>query len=336
MNRLSLSDSDHLVRDWFVDTCRSIGCETTVDAMGNIFAVRRGLNNDLPPVYAGSHLDTQPSGGRYDGILGVLAGMEMIRVLNDNWIETEGPVGVVNWTNEEGARFPLTMAASGVWAGDTPIEKAYALHSVIGDKTPTMKTELERIGYLGSIPCSHTAMPMAAHFELHIEQGPILEAEKRKVGIVKGVQAYRWYTIEVTGRDAHTGTTPLNARADALLTASKMILHAHRTATAYSALASTGILTLEPGSTNTIPGKVRFSLDVRAARDDTVDAVEQHLREAFDAIACGRPVESVELKGTEYDYTLGTTIGHPQGCAVTWTTDSISPAVNFNDDSTLR
>lgn len=334
MSRLSLTDADHLVRDWFVDTCRSIGCETTVDAMGNIFAVRRGLNNDVPPIYVGSHLDTQPTGGRYDGILGVLSGMEMIRVLNDNWVETEGPIGVVNWTNEEGARFPLTMTASGVWAGETPIEKAYAIRSVIGNdgKTATMKSELERIGYLGSTPCSHTATPMAAHFELHIEQGPILEAEKRRVGIVKGVQAYKWFTIDVTGRDAHTGTTPLNARADALLTAAKMMLHAHRTATAYSALASTGILTLTPGSTNTIPGSVRFSLDVRAAKDSTVAAVEAHLRDAFDSIACGRPVESIELKGTEYDYTLGTTIGHPRGCEVKWTEDSYSPAIDFDGD----
>ncbi|KAF2096382.1 amidase [Rhizodiscina lignyota] len=326
MSRLSLSDGDNYVRDWFVDTMRSLNCTTTIDAMGNIFAVRPGLRNDVPPTFAGSHLDTQPSGGRYDGILGVLAGMEMIRVLNDNWVETEFPVGVVNWTNEEGARFPLSMCASGVWAGATPIEEAYNLHSVIHDNA-TMKAELERIGYLGETPCSYEAMPMAAHFELHIEQGPILEAEKRKVGAVVGVQAYKWFTVQVTGRDAHTGTTPLENRADALLASARMMQHAHRAATKYGARASTGILTLEPGSTNTIPGSVRFSLDVRAPSDEIVAQVEEHCREAFTKIGAH---EGVQLEGKAYDYTEGGTKGLP--CGVEWTVDSVSPAVNFHPD----
>jgi len=198
MSRLSLSDADKEARDWFVDTTRSLGCSVSVDAMGNTFAVRPGRNR-APPTCVGSHLDTQPSGGRYDGILGVLAGVEMLRVLEENRIVTEFPVGVINWTNEEGARFPISMMASGVWAGEISLEEAHNIREV-GGGNATVKSELERIGYLGSMPASFEAMPLAAHFELHIEQGPILESEKQKIGIVEGVQAYRWYTVEVVGQ----------------------------------------------------------------------------------------------------------------------------------------
>lgn len=167
MRRLSLTDSDKQARDWFESITKSLGCKVHTDQMGNQFAIRPGLNNDTPPTYAGSHLDTQPSGGRYDGILGVTAGVEMLRTLNDNWIETTYPVGVVNWTNEEGARFPMSMVSSGVWSGKIELEKAHNLQSVIpaGDNA-TMKSELERIGYLGDVEASYKASPMAAHFEL--------------------------------------------------------------------------------------------------------------------------------------------------------------------------
>ena len=183
MARLSLDDSDKQVRDWFIAYAKSLGLKTSIDQMGNLFAIRPGRNNDLPPVMMGSHLDTQPTGGRYDGILGVTAGVEMLRVLAENWTETEYPVGVVNWTNEEGARFPMSMVSSGVWAGDIPLERAHNLQEV-GGGTATMKSELQRIGYLGSTPASHKSIPMAAHFELHIEQGPILEAMNGKIGKV--------------------------------------------------------------------------------------------------------------------------------------------------------
>lgn len=212
------------------------------------------------------------------------------------------------------------MVSSGVWAGEIPLSHAHNLQEV-GGGTATQKSELDRISYLGSTPASHKSMPIAAHFELHIEQGPILEAEKRKIGIVKGVQAYRWYTVEVKGRDCHTGTTPLPARSDALLTAAKMILHSHRAATSAAALASTGILTLAPGSTNTVPGTVRFSLDIRASKDSTLDKLESDLHAAFDAIAAGDDVGGLND---------GTTRGKP--CTVSWRTDSVSPAVNFHDD----
>ncbi|KAK4978424.1 hypothetical protein LTR66_010593 [Elasticomyces elasticus] len=320
MSRLALSDTDKQARDWFVETTESLGCSVTVDSMGNTFAVRPGLKEG-PPTYAGSHMDTQPTGGRYDGILGVTAAVEMLRTLNDNWVETEYPVGVVNWTNEEGARFPISMVSSGVWAEEIPLERAHELKEV-GGGSATMKTELERIGYLGTTPASYKHVPMAAHFELHIEQGPILEAEQRKIGVVQGVQAYRWFTIEVKGRDCHTGTTSFAHRADALLAASKMILYSHRAASRVGALASTGILTLKPGSTNTVPGTVRFSLDLRAPKDSVVEEVEKACKSAFSAIATGEDVDGLNKDCTPSN----------RQCSVSWTTDSVSPATNFHDD----
>lgn len=322
MSRLSLSDTDKLARDWFAKTAEELGCKVTTDAMGNQFAIRPGLNEGAP-TYAGSHLDTQPTGGRYDGILGVTAGVEMLRTLNDNWVETNFPVGVINWTNEEGARFPKSMVSSGVWAGDIAVEKAHALKSVIpANDTATMRSELERIGYLGSKPCSHEAMPIAAHFELHIEQGPLLEAENRQVGIVRGVQSYKWFTITVTGEDCHTGATSFAHRADSLLLAAKLILASHRIATKHKALASTGILNLRPGSTNTVPGWVQFSLDIRSPDDSIVNAVEAECKQVFSAIASGSSSEDLNTACTPSD----------RQCMVEWQTDFISPATNFHTD----
>ncbi|KAI1145471.1 hypothetical protein F4825DRAFT_243899 [Nemania diffusa] len=317
MARLALSDTDKQARDWFVETTSSLGCDVNVDAMGNIFAVRPGRQKG-PATFAGSHLDTQPNGGRYDGILGVLAGIEMLKTLNDYKFETKFPIGVVNWTNEEGARFPISMVSSGVWAEEIAFNTAHNLLEV-GGGAATMRSELERIGYLGSIPASYRSLPMAAHFELHIEQGPVLEAEQKKIGVVHGVQAYRWYTIEVNGRDAHTGTTPLSNRADAMLLAARLITHSHRLATKHSALASTGILTLTPGSMNTIPGLVTFTLDVRAPADSTVDAMEADLKRDFAALAAGENVGGL-LDGATPSWPL----------RVSWMTNSVSPAIKFH------
>lgn len=309
MSRLALTDTGKQARDWFVETTKLLGCNINIDQMGNIFAIRPG-RQESSATFAGSHLDTQPTGGRYDGILGIHAGVEMLRVLNDHSIETEYPVGVVNWTNEEGARFPKSMVSSGVWAGAISLEDAHDLREV-GGGTATMRSELERIGYLGSIPASHDAMPMAAHFELHIEQGPILEAEQRKIGVVTGVQAYRWFTIDVKGRDAHTGTTPFSARADAMLLAARMIVHAQELAATKGALASTGILTTLPGSVNTVPGHVHFSLDIRAPYDATLDELETELRRDFDDLASK---------------------GLPLPLTVSWQADTVSPATLFHPD----
>ncbi|KAH9815346.1 N-carbamoyl-L-amino acid hydrolase [Teratosphaeria destructans] len=324
MSRLSLSDVDKQARDWFHETCTSLGCKVHTDVMGNQFAVRPGLNNHAPPTYAGSHLDTQPTGGRYDGILGVTAAVEMLRVLNDNSVETAFPVGAVNWTNEEGARFPMSMVSSGVWSGDIPLERAHNLKSVIPhNHTATMKSELQRIGYLGTVPASWQATKMAAHFELHIEQGPILEAENRRVGIVQGVQSYKWFTLTVKGRDSHTGATSFQHRADALLTASKMILASHKIASKHGALASTGILNLKPGSTNTVPGFVQFSLDIRSPLDETVDTVEAECKAAFSALAAGENLMSINDGCTPSS----------RSCTVNWQTDFVSPATHFHGDN---
>ncbi|CAN8102750.1 unnamed protein product [Discula destructiva] len=325
MSRLALSDTDKQARDWFVETTKKLGCTVDVDAMGNTFAVRPGKRNDVPPIYAGSHLDTQPAAGRYDGILGVLAGTEMLSLLRDHNVETEYPIGVVNWTNEEGARFPLSMVSSGVWAEHIPLERAHNLREV-GGGSATMKSELERIGYLGATPASYRSTPMTAHFELHIEQGPILEAERQKIGVVQGVQAYKWFTIDVEGRASHTGTTPFSARADALLLASRMITHSNRVAAKHSALASTGVLTLAPGSINTVPGNVRFSLDVRAAANETVEAVEAELKRDFALLARGESVagEPADTAAASHQQSLP--------LSMSWTTDFVSPAVLFHED----
>jgi hydantoinase/carbamoylase family amidase len=244
----------------------------------------------------------------------------MLRVLQDNWTETEYPVGVVNWTNEEGARFPKSMVSSGVWSGDIPVETAHSLREV-HPGTATMAEELKRIGYLGETPASHEAMPMAGHFELHIEQGPLLEMSNKKIGVVTGVQAYKWFTVNVKGRDTHTGTTDLKSRADALLTASKMILHSHRLATANQALASTGILHLKPGSTNTVPGSVSFSLDIRSPKDETVAKMTELIQRDFPKIAAGEDV---------LDSNLGCTPGLPLSVEIV--EDFSSPATNFHTD----
>ncbi|KAF2090342.1 N-carbamoyl-L-amino acid hydrolase [Saccharata proteae CBS 121410] len=310
MSRLALSDADREVRDWFCQKVRDLGCQITVDAMGNIFAIRPGRNQG-PATFAGSHLDTQPTGGRYDGILGIHAGVEMLEVLEDNKIETEFPVGVVNWTNEEGARFPMSMMGSGVWAGSVPLDAAHSSRDV---KTGvTMLSELERIGYSGPSPADYNHMPMAAHFELHIEQGPRLENEKKKIGVVLGVQGYKWFTITVTGEECHTGTTDMASRSDPLHKACKMILRTQRAAVRHSALAGTGILTVEPGSTNTVPGKVSFSLDLRASSDQTLKKLTEKLRYDFECIA------------EDTTYTNKT-------CKVEWRTDFKSPVIKFNKD----
>lgn len=313
--------------------------------MGNIFAVRPGVKNDKPPTFVGSHLDTQPSGGRYDGILGVCAGVEMLKVLADNWVETEYPVGVVNWTkyafspleglqaaniepcSEEGARFPISMMSSGVWAGYIPLDTAHNAKEV-HPGTTTMGAELKRIGYMGKMPCSHESMPMAAHFELHIEQGPLLEMSNKKIGVVTGVQAYKWLQVTVKGRETHTGTTDLKSRADALLTAAKMILHSHKLATANNALASTGILHLKPGSTNTVPGEVTFTLDIRAQSDEAVARMEHLINHDFHKIASGENVGGLN-PGCPLDaLNTGCTPGLP--CTVTIKEFFKSPATNFN------
>ncbi|OQD82396.1 hypothetical protein PENANT_c021G06870 [Penicillium antarcticum] len=322
MQRLALSEEDRNVRNWFIKTMQDLRCNVTVDQMGNIFAVRPGRRADVPPTFIGSHLDTQPTGGRYDGILGVLSGIETLKTMNDMGLETEGGVGVVNWTNEEGARFPISMVASGVWAESIPLEQAHALKEVptvaslptAASAPETMKSALEKIDFLGDVPCSYKSTPMAAHFELHIEQGPHLVSAGQRVGVVTAVQAYRWFRLNIIGRDTHTGTTAFEHRADALYAFSRMMVRAREVAAANGCLASVGIVEAKPGSVNTVPGLVSFSLDIRGPETVLVEEVEKKLRSDFDAIAAAE----------------GAGIGKP--CRVEWTLDFDSPAVKFHED----
>lgn len=286
LKRLTLSKEDQEARDWFVSTTESLGCKTHVDQIGNIFAVRPGLNNDAPATFAGSHLDSQPSGGRFDGILGVVAGVEMLRTLNDNWIETEGPVGVVNWTNEEGAKYPVSMMGSGVWSGRLGLQHAWDVKSVINTgPVTTVKEELARIGYLGNTPASPQGTPIGAHFELHIEQGPKLEAAHQAIGVVEGVQAYKWFTVTITGRETHAGTTDFDHRADALYSAALFMGAVREIAKEVGGLSTVGMLTLSPGSVNTVPGKVQLSLDIRHPSDKGLDQMLQLMNASCQGIS---------------------------------------------------
>ena len=286
--RLALTDDDRRARDLFASWCEQAGCTVTVDEMGNMFARRPGRDPALPPVAAGSHLDTQPHGGKFDGIYGVLAALEVVRTLNDAGVETEAPIEVVNWTNEEGSRFAPAMIASGVFAGLFERDFAYRLVSPDGE---TLGDELDRIGYKGAEPCG--AHPLGALFEAHIEQGPILEQAGVPVGVVSGAQGQRWYDVEVRGRDSHAGTTPMPARKDALTAAARMVARIEEIAggRAPHAVGTVGRLDVSPNSRNTIPGEVRFSVDIRHPDADALAAMDTEIRDAFARIAQQAGVE---------------------------------------------
>jgi len=258
--RLALTDLDRQARDLFRRWSEAAGCSITIDRMGNIFARRPGKDNSLPPVMTGSHIDTQPTGGKFDGNYGVLAGLEVIRTLNDFNYETTRPIEVVVWTNEEGSRFAPAMVASGVFAGVFDLEYGLGRKDVEGK---SMGEELKRIGYAGDAGCG--GRPVAAFFEAHIEQGPILEAEEKTIGVVEGVQGIRWYEVTVTGQEAHAGPTPMPRRKDALVGVSRMVTAVNRIGLSHPpyACATVGMLQVSPNSRNVIPGKVFFTIDFR-------------------------------------------------------------------------
>ena len=280
--RLALTDDDRRARDLFASWCERAGCTVNVDEMGNMFARRPGRNAALPPVAAGSHLDTQPHGGKFDGIYGVLAALEVVRTLNDAGVETEAPIEVINWTNEEGSRFAPAMIASGVFAGLFERDFAYGIESPEGEK---LVDELERIGYRGGEPCGDH--PLGALFEAHIEQGPVLEEAGVPIGVVSGAQGQRWYDIEVRGRDSHAGTTPMPARKDALTAAARMAVQLEEITLAHAphAVGTIGQLDVSPNSRNTIPGEVRFSVDIRHPESDTLAVMDARIRESFAGVA---------------------------------------------------
>ncbi len=259
-SRLALTDADREGRDLFVAWCREIGCSIRIDDMGNIFARREGRDPARAPVAAGSHLDTQPHGGRFDGIYGVLAALEVLRTLYDHQFQTEPPLEAVVWTNEEGSRFAPAMIASGVYAGLFDKEYAWARTDSDGK---TLGEELRRIGYLGDVPCGEH--PLGALIEAHIEQGPILEAEQNQIGVVIGGQGQRWYDVVLCGQDSHAGSTPMIGRRDALVAAADLIGRVQALAhdLAPHAVSTVGEMSVLPNSRNTIPGEVRFSVDLR-------------------------------------------------------------------------
>ncbi len=246
-SRLALTDEDRDGRDLFVGWCREIGCSIEIDDMGNIFARRPGRNQDLAPIVAGSHLDTQPHGGRFDGIYGVLAALEVLRTLHESDLTTEAPLEVVNWTNEEGSRFAPAMIASGVYAG--LFEKDYAWSRADSDGN-TIGDELQRNGYRGESACGEHII--GALLEAHIEQGPILVAEQNSFGVVVGGQGQRWYDLRIRGRDSHAGSTPLRGRRDALVAAAEVISMVQSLALDFApdSVSSFGEMSVFPNSRN--------------------------------------------------------------------------------------
>jgi beta-ureidopropionase / N-carbamoyl-L-amino-acid hydrolase len=294
VRRLTLTEVDQRGRDRFRAECEAAGLAVRIDEMGNMFARRPGRDPDRPPVLMGSHLDSQPSGGKFDGALGVLGGLEVIRTLNDFGIVTEAPIELVNWTDEEGSRFGHSLMGSGVWSGIYARDKAYALTDTGG---VTVQAALEGIGYRGASPAA--PFPADAYFELHIEQGPILEREGVQIGIVTGAQAQVWYDAVVTGQDSHAGTTPPSARKDALVCAARIIDLVDRAMRAQGehGRGTVGHLLVAPNSRNVIPGEVRFSVEFRHPRDAELDRLDTEFsREAgFIARDCGVKLDLTRL-----------------------------------------
>ena len=286
VRRLTLTDIDRQGRDHFRAQCEAAGLTVRVDEIGNMFARRPGRDPARLPVLMGSHLDSQPSGGKFDGALGVIAGLEVMRSLNDLGIATEAPIELVNWTDEEGSRFGHSLMGSGVWAGVYSRDKAYALPDTEG---VTVEQALNSIGYRGAEPAR--PFPADAYFELHIEQGPILEKEARQIGIVTGAQAQVWYDAVATGQDSHAGTTPPSARRDALVCAARIIDLVDRMmrARGEDGRGTVGQLHVAPNSRNVVPGEVRFSVEFRHPDGAEVARIaEEFPREAAAiAAACG-------------------------------------------------
>ena len=283
-HRLTLSDEDKAARDLFASWCAAAGLGLTVDEMGDMFARRAGAASDQAPVGMGSHLDTQPFGGKFDGVFGVLAGLEVIRALNDHQIQTRAPLEVVNWTNEEGARFAPAMLASGVYGGVFDLDWAHSRPAV--DNGAALLAELQRIGYHGSAPVGDHEF--SAFFECHIEQGPILDSEGLSVGVVDAAQGFRWYDVSLVGFAQHTGSTPMVGRRNALLGMAKIVQAVDDIAQERAPFARATVgsqVEVGPGSRNVIPGKVDFTVDMRHPDADTLAEMDTRLRAVCHEVA---------------------------------------------------
>ncbi|WP_372573044.1 Zn-dependent hydrolase [Ruegeria jejuensis] len=280
-NRQTVTDEDAEGRALFQDWCVAAGCSMGLDQMGNMFARREGTDPDALPVYVGSHLDTQPTGGKYDGVLGVLGGLEIIRTLNDLGIKTRHPIVATNWTNEEGTRFAPAMLSSGVFAGMHTQDWAYAREDAEGLK---FGDELQRIGWRGEEEVG--ARKMHAFFELHIEQGPILEAEGKDIGVVTHGQGLSWTQVTVTGKDAHTGSTPMPMRKNAGLAMARILEKVDEIALSHAphAVGAAGHIDVYPNSRNVIPGKAVFTVDFRSPDLSVITDMENRLLVAAEDI----------------------------------------------------
>ena len=285
--RIALTDLDRQGRDLFVQWARGAGCSIRVDAIGNIFARRAGQDDNLPPVMTGSHIDTQPTGGKFDGNYGVLAGLEVVRTLNTAGVRTRAPIEVAVWTNEEGSRFVPVMMGSGVFAGAFTLEHALAQRDAQG---VSVGEALASIGYAGQLG---PAPAVGSYFEAHIEQGPVLENHARVIGVVTAALGQRWYDVTVQGMEAHAGPTPMELRRDALLAASELVLEVNRIAVqrAPHARGTVGTMELFPNSRNVIPGRASLSVDLRAPDDAQLLDMDAALRAACARIATERSLQ---------------------------------------------
>ena len=297
-NRQTLTDEDAEARDLFKKWCTDSNLSMGIDKMGNMFARREGTDPNALPVYVGSHLDTQPTGGKYDGVLGVLGGLELIRSLDDMGIKTKHPIVIVNFTNEEGTRFAPPMMASGVFAGVHTLDWAYAKEDADGKK---FGDELKRIGWIGDEEVGNRKMK--AFFELHIEQGPILEAEGKDIGVVSRGQGLNWLQVTLTGRESHTGSTPMPMRKNAGLGMAKITNLVHEIAMSHQpdAVGAVGQCNVYPNSRNIIPGKVVFTIDFRSPSFDTQDDMEKRLYEGAKSICNHLDLELENEKDRHFD-----------------------------------
>jgi N-carbamoyl-L-amino-acid hydrolase len=282
VQRLALSDEDKRGRDLFIKWLKEMDLEITIDEMGNIFGKRAGMNSELPPVMTGSHIDSQPKGGRFDGILGVMGALEVLRTLHENHVQTERPVMIVDWTNEEGSRFAPAMVGSGVWSGKLDLEWAYGRMDVNGK---TFGDELKRIGYKGKLLARK--WPVHAYYEYHIEQGPILESEEKLIGVPKGIYCLHWYDVYVEGTANQVGPTPMEGRNDALCAAAEMILKVNQLPDKMGGdmVATVGEIHNAPNSRNIIPDRVHFTVDIRSWDDDLALRAWEDVKKDFQSIA---------------------------------------------------
>ena len=294
VRRLTLSEEDRRGRDRFVAWCREAGLRVEVDGIGNIFARREGTDRNALPVAMGSHLDSQPSGGKFDGAYGVMAGLEVVRTLNDAGFRTRSPIEVAAWTNEEGSRFVPTLMGSGVFS------RVFSLESILENKDidgVSVRDALNRIGYAG------TAKPhkLDAYFEAHIEQGPVLEDTKTTIGVVLGALGQRWFDVGIAGQDSHAGPTPMETRKDALLAASRLVIEVNRIANTFPdyARGTVGHMMVKPNSRNVVPGAVSMTVDLRNAKDSTLAAMALDLEKAVREIA-QQTRTSITLKEVVY------------------------------------